>query len=241
MEILHFDTFADNATYNNGSSCYDTTFKLSNPIKGIKKVFLKSLEMPIVFDNVRIANGSNRLTVTVNNVPYTYSLQPKSYNDITSLINDINALFANNNIVLSVNSSNYISITVPSNSTVSIGESILANIMLGFPVKQTYTNVTTITAPNKFSLAYDNYISLYLDIPSKGSSSGSRLISYKIPLNALSGMVFYLGDNNTFTQFFEVADPNYVLSHFRIIVYDRFGFAINTGLDYTFTLAFQFI
>ena len=236
MEILHFDTFGDNAKYTKNSS-YDTTFKLSNPIKSIKNIYLKSLEMPIVFENIRSDNTSNILTIKLNSIPYTATLPTKSYIDIHFLINDINQQFTGHNIVLSIDSNNYIIITVPPNSIVEIANTILANIILGFSVDQT----NNLTATNKYSLSYDNFISLYLDIPSRGNSSGSRLISYKIPLNALSGMVFYLADNNTFTQFIEVADPSFVLSQFRIIVYDRFGYTINTGLDYTFTLGFQLI
>ena len=238
MELLHFDTFDNNSTYNK-NNCYDTTFKLSNPIKNIKNIYLKSLEMPVVFDNIRSDNTSNILTIIVNNVSFVAQLQNHNYNDINSLITDINSLLIASNITLSI-VNNIVSINLPSTSTVSISDSILANAILGFAKSSNKTNTNTISGINKYILSYDHFLSLYVDIPSKGTSSGSHLISYKIPLNALENMVFYLGDNSTFNQCISVSDPNYVLSQFRIIVYDRFGFTISQSLDYTFTLGFQY-
>jgi hypothetical protein len=239
MDILHFDTYDNNSTYVNKNS-YDTTFKLSNPLRNIKNIYLKSLEMALVFDNIRSDNTSNILTVTVNNVPHTATLATKNYNDINTLLSDINTAFSGSNITLSV--LNYqVSITVPTASTISISNSVLANVILGFAKDSIYTNVSKATAKNKYTLSYDNFLSLYVDIPSKATSSGSHLISFKIPLNALENMVYYLGDNNTFNQYIQVSDAHFVLSQFRITVYDRFGYTISQSLDYTFSLAFQFL
>jgi len=137
-----------------------------------------------------------------------------------------------------VNSNGYIIVSATINSNIVIQKSILANVILGFSENQ--SGVTSLSSTNKYTLSYDNFISLYLDIPSKGTSSGSRLISFKIPLNAVNGMIFYMADNASFRQYIEVADENFVLSQFRVTVYDRFGYNINTGLDYSFTLELQF-
>jgi hypothetical protein len=66
------------------------------------------------------------------------------------------------------------------------------------------------------------------------------LISYKIPVNAVSGMVYYLGQNNTFEQSIIVSDQNYVLTDIRVQVFDRFGYPIIQALDYTFSLALYY-
>ena len=115
----------------------------------------------------------------------------------------------------------------------------MVNLVLGFP-KGFISNgkVSSITGSFHYNLNYDNFISLYLNIPSTCTSSGNRLISYKIPLNALSGMVYYLGQNSTFEQSIVITDQNFVLTGFRIQVFDRFGYPIIQATDYTFTLAF---
>ena len=114
------------------------------------------------------------------------------------------------------------------------------NTVLGFPKDTPYTSKNKITAVNKYTLNYDNYLSLYLDIPSSNNASSNRLISFKIPLNALGNMVFYLGDNSTFSQSIKLSDKNYVLTQFRITVYDRIGYTISQCLDYTFTLGIEY-
>jgi len=234
-EILHFDTYLDNCTYFKNSP-YDTIFKLSNPVKCIHKIYLKSLEMPIVFENIRDGNTSNVFSIKINNTIKTATLASKNYTDINVLLTDINNALGYS--YLSVNSNGYIILSATINSNIVIQKSILANVILGFSENQ--SGVTSLSSTNKYTLSYDNFISLYLDIPSKGTSSGSRLISFKIPLNAVNGMIFYMADNASFRQYIEVADENYVLSQFRVTVYDRFGYNINTGLDYSFTLELQF-
>ena len=88
-EILHFDTYLDNATYFKNSP-YDTIFKLSNPVKCIHKIYLKSLEMPIVFENIRDGNTSNVFSIKINNTIKTATLASKNYTDINVLLTDIN-------------------------------------------------------------------------------------------------------------------------------------------------------
>jgi len=240
MDILHFDTYDNNCFYGN-NNCYDASFQLSHPMKNIHKIYLKSLEMPVAINNIRSDNSSNILILKVNATTFTVTLANKNYTDINLLIADINSKLAllNSPAILSL-VNGLVTLTVVTASSITINNGILANVILGFAKNQTYTNITNVSAINNHLLAYDNFIALYLDIPSKGSSSGSHLISYKIPLNAVSNMVFYLADNNTFTQSIEVSDPNFVLLQFRISVYDRFGYKITSGLDYTFSLGFSY-
>lgn len=238
MDILHFDTYDNNCYYGN-NNCYDASFQLSHPMKNLHKIYLKSLEMPIYIKNIRSDNNSNQFVLKVNQTTFPITLTNNNYTDINLLISDINAKLAllNSPAILSI-VNELVILTVSTASTIIINNGVLANVVLGFPKNANYNNMTTVSAINTHLLAYDNFIALYLDIPSKGSSSGSHLISYKIPLNAVSNMVFYLADNNTFTQSIEVSDPNFVLLQFRITVYDRFGFQITSGLDYTFSLGF---
>lgn len=235
MDILHFDTI--DSTYI--QNCYNTTFRLFNPLRNIKNIYLKSLEMPVVFDNIRSDNTSNSITLTVNNAVFNVTLETKSYNNINTLLSDINTKLVASNITFTI-LNGIVSINIPIISNVTIDNSVLINNVLGFPKNTPYTSTNKITAISKYNLNYDNYLSLYVDIPSSNNASSNKLISFKIPLNALENMVFYLGDNSTFSQSIKISDPNYVLSQFRITVYDRFGYNISQCLDYTFTLGIEY-
>jgi len=235
MDILHFDTLDSNYIKN----CYNTTFRLFNPLRNIKNIYLKSLEMPVVFDNIRSDNTSNIITLKINNTVVNVNLDTKNYNNINTLLSDINTKLVATNITFTI-SNGIVSINIPIISNVTIENSVLVNTVLGFPKDTPYNSTNKITALSHYTLNYDNYLSLYLDIPSSNNASSNKLISFKIPLNAIENMVFYLGDNNTFSQCIKISDPNYVLSQFRITVYDRFGYTISQCLDYTFTLGIEY-
>jgi len=235
MDILHFDTMDSSYIKN----CYNTSFKLFNPLRNIRNIYLKSLEMPVVFDNIRNDNTSNLLTLKVNNSTISIKLETHNYTNINTLLNDINTLLASSNITLTV-LNGVVSINLPIIADVVIENSVLINTVLGFPKDTPYKSTNKITAVNKYTLNYDNYLSLYLDIPSSNNASSNRMISFKIPLNALGNMVFYLGDNSTFSQSIKISDTNYVLTQFKITVYDRFGYTISQCLDYTFTLGIEY-
>jgi hypothetical protein len=169
-------------------------------------------------------------------------LDNKNYTDIQDLIDDINSSFdfIGTTPIFSLVDEKFIKITVGgAPKDFVLFDSVLVNLVLGFPKGfQSSGKVSSITGSFYYNLNYDNFISLYLNIPSTCTSSGNRLISYKIPLNGLAGMVYYLGQNSTFEQSIVITDQNFVLTGFRIQVFDRFGYPIAQATDYTFTLAF---
>ena len=249
FDLLHFDTNDRNCTFTGQyGNAYDVNFTLSNTYKRIRKINLSSLEMPIVFTNIRNENTSNKIRLTVGSVDYNITLNNKNYTSIASLLADLNAEFSKIGTTSTrptvslgdrISGNNCVRITIPSINTITLYDSLLVNSVLGFPkfVNWSGSPTTSILGSYPYNLNYDNFISLYVDIPSTCTSSGNRLMSYKIPLNALSGMVFYLGQNNTFEQSIVITDQNFVLTGFRIQVFDRFGYPIIQAVDYTFTLA----
>lgn len=238
MDILHFDTI--DSTYYNNKNCYNTVFRLFNPLRNIKNIYLKSLEMPIAFDNIRDDNTSNVIDIKMNNLTINRILSTKNYTNINTLLSDINVVLAGTNITFTI-VDGIVSINFPHIANIKIGNNVLMNYVLGFPKDTEYLSTNKVTATNNYNLNYDNYLSLYLDIPSSNNASSNKKISFKIPLNALENMVFYLGDNSTFSQSIKMSDPNYVLAQFQITVYDRFGYTISQCLDYTFTLGIDYV
>ena len=241
IDILHFDTLL--GTYNN-NSVYDCTFTLSNPLKHVQRLYLKSIEIPISFNNIRTANGTNTFQITIQSNTYTITIDEANYTSIASLLTAINAKLITVLPNVSFNNSNkYVILTLvgyPNNTVVSFNSSRLLSIILGF-TKLSYVVTNDLHADNNYLIAYDNYISLYLqDIPVKSSGYSNQLISYKIPLNAVNGMVYYLQELNSFSQCVEITDQNYVLTRLRVVVFDRFGVTISNGLDYSFSLAVNY-
>ena len=245
IDTLHFDTLL--GTYNN-NSVYDCTFTLSNPLRNVEKIYLKSIEMPISFNNIRASNHTNVFVITIHGNGFT-TRRPVLINEfncttITSLLTAINEQL---NIVLpsvsfhSVDKYVYLKLTeLPNNTVVNFLPSKLLSVILGF-TQLSYTVTNEIKADNSYLLAYDNYLSLYLqDIPVKSTGYSNQLISYKIPLNAVNGMVYYLQELNSFSQCVEITDQNYILNRLRVVVYDRFGETITNGLDYSFSLAVNY-
>jgi len=251
FDLLHFDTNDKNCQFGTTGNAYDVNFTLSNTYKKIRKINLVSLEMPITFTNIRNENTSNIINITIGRTTnYNITLSNKNYTSISTLLTDINTAFSqigtvNTRPTLSlgdrISGNNCVRITIPTANTIQIFDSILMNTILGFP--KGYYNylrdpVSNILGSYSYNLNYDNFVALYLNIPSTCTSSGNHLISYKIPLNALSGMVYYLGQNNTFEQSIVISDQNFVLNNFRIQVFDRFGYPIIQATDYTFSLSF---
>ena len=224
IDILHFDTLL--GQYNN--SVYDCTFILSNPIRNVQKIYLKSIEIPISFNNIRVSNGTN--TFKING--FIITINENSYTSITTLLNDINIKvhLVLPNVTFGVENQKVVMTT---NTTITFNNSRLLSVILGF-TKLYYPN--TSFSENNYLLGYDNYISIYFqDLPVK--STNNQLISYKIPLNAVNGMVYYMQELNSFSQFIEITDSNYILNRIRVIIYDRFGCILTNGLDYSFSLA----
>ena len=242
IDILHFDTLL--GSYNN-NSVYDCTFILSNPLRNVQKIFLKSIEIPISFNNIRACNGTNTFQITIQSVTYTITVDESSYTSILSLISEINVQLhlVLPNITFDILNNNVILVLTdyPINTVVSFNSSRLISIVLGFTQQSYITEQTSITADNNYLLAYDNYISIYLqDIPVKSTGYSNQLVSYKIPLNAVNGMVYYLQELNSFSQSVEITDQNYVLNRLRVVVFDRFGVKLTNGLDYSFSLAVNY-
>ena len=131
FDLLHFDTNDRNSLFPE-NNCYDTTFTLTNAYRRIRKINLASLEMPIVFTNIRNENTSNILQISIDGVNHRIVLDNKNYTDIQDLINDINASFdfigtTPSRPIFSLVDEKFVKITVGTPKNFILG------IILGFP------------------------------------------------------------------------------------------------------------
>ena len=245
IEYLNFDSINSTDTLNDA---FDTNFVLMQKYTNIKKIYLKTAEIPVGFPNVRSSNNSNVLSFVLNSVSYNATITQQNYTSITALITALNASIltaitsSGFTFVLSVSSSNNLIITsTGAFSNYSIRQNTLSNILgLSSAINQTSG---TYTSPFIYNLAYDTYIQMsFYNVPSIFSTLGNVPSALKIPLNTNAyNILFYTTDRAQYDQALTVSDTNFILSNMRIIMYDRFGFPINNGnLEYSFTLAIEY-
>ena len=135
--IQNYDTILKNY------HCYNTNILINKPISNIKEISLKSLEMPLFFNNIRSANNSNFFNFnftynSFNNISIGLTIPELTYNNINYLLNSLNSaistslsLYSGVSFVLSVTNNYYIQIT-HNCSTITLNKCILINNILGF-------------------------------------------------------------------------------------------------------------
>ena len=253
-QLIHLDSIDGETNYDTilkTTHCYNTNIKINKPISNIKEISLKSLEMPLFFNNIRTANNSNVFTfkiyINTNIISITCTIPEDNYTSINSLLTALNSsisleleIYDGVSVVFTLTNNYYITIT-HNCSSLTLDKNILTNNILGFK-SDTY-NTQTITTTNFYCLNVDNYINLYITNLNSGSDTNAngRLLTFKIVLNAVNGQILYLGESNTFIQTISITDPNFVLSSLNIMILDRFGFPINGGnANYSFTLGISY-
>jgi hypothetical protein len=260
LQFLHFDTYnqwfstIQALISNTNSTPFNCTLNLPYQLTKVKKIYLKSVELPVGFYNIRAENGSNTLTITIGGtVTATITITPAQYT-ITTLIAAINTALAattafsttNPNYlpVFSVSNQNVV-ITVPNTAfvNISLNNTVLTNIVLGFTanypsILQPYNYVTS---PANYNLAYDTYISIYFpNVNALSVAATGKNMTFKVPFSGTNSTIFYNVENLSFAQYIELTESNFTLSSIKLIVYDRFGYQINNNnLDWSFTLAFD--
>ena len=251
--LLHFDSIDGEMNYDTilkTSHCYNSTIKINKPISNIKEISLKSLEMPLFFNNIRSANNSNLFSFkfTYSNIISIACTRPENYyTSINSLLTAINCsialeleIYSGLSIVLSVVNTYYIKID-HNFTSLTLNKCLLINYILGFNNNENVTS--SIVSTNFYNLNIDNYLTMYITNLSGADSTNvnGRLLSFKVPLNAVNGQVLYYGESNTFIQTISITDPKFVLTSMNIMILDRFGFPINGGnAHYSFTLGVNF-
>ena len=246
IDYIHFDSINSIDTNNDS---FDTTFTILQKYTKIKKIYLKNAEIPIGFPNIRSSNNSNILSFILNGVTYNCSISYGVYSSISSLLTALNASILSAitatgfTFVLSNSINDKIIITsTGAFSSYSIITNTLSNILnINSAINQI---AGTYTSPYIYNLGYDTYIQMsFYNVPSIFSSQGNVPSALKIPLNTNAyNILFYSTDRSDYyDQALTISDSNFILSQMRIIMYDRYGYALNNGsLDYSFTIAIEY-
>lgn len=240
LRVINFDSI--NSTYTTNS--YNTRFIISTPLKNVSKIYLKSVELPIGFYNVR--SPYNVFSVNVGGTIYSLTIPEKNYTDIAILLADLNALtFGIANTTFSfTQSTDKITITMTStiNTSFSIIPTVFSKYMLGF-ANQTSTN-KIITGSRLFNLNYDDYLLIFISNISHDSSNNYQGIqsSFKIQLPATNQAINYNCENLSFSQYIKLSNSSEIISSLDIKILDRFGNNIDAkGYDWSLSLGFEFV
>ena len=87
--IINFDTIYSSKT---DSNPFNSTFQLSEILRNVTKITLKSIEIPISNNNIR--SPYSTISIKYNNAFFTYVLTNKTYTDITLFLTDLNTLIS---------------------------------------------------------------------------------------------------------------------------------------------------
>jgi hypothetical protein len=100
----------------------------------------------------------------------------------------------------------------------------------------------TLTGTNRYNLNIDNYLNfIIMNVPTNNTNVNNFVCSYKIPLNAVNGSIYYNFLNSTYNQDIEINNVNYILDKFIVRIKDRYNNDINSqGADFSFTLKLEY-
>ena len=87
--IINFDTIYSTKI---DSNSFNTNFVLSETLKNVSRITLKSIEIPISNHNIR--SPYSTISIKYNNAFYNYVLSNKTYSDITIFLVDLNTLIS---------------------------------------------------------------------------------------------------------------------------------------------------
>ena len=268
VKILNIDSCYANYLYDSNNttgltkSPYYVSFSLSNPIRNIRRLALLSVEMPLLFNNIR--NNSNNLYslnylsfnykyLTIN-YTYTTNIVESFYNNISSLLTVINATIAadatliarNIQVVFTVNASNKIVVTTnstyikfnntPTDNLFPRTNYPFMNLILGLDNTESLSGV--LTGPNRYNLNIDNYINMQVLNFGSNQNVNNIQCSFKIPVNAVNGTIYYSFSNITYDQYIDNTDNNLILEKLNIKFVDRFNGNLNpNGGDWSASFA----
>lgn len=232
--FIHVDTsstLSNTVIKSNNFNSFDCSVLLGQTHRKVRRVALKSVEMPIGFYNIRAPY--NTLTINVAGVYQSYTFSPGNYSSETFL----NTL--NNTVTPAVGSFflNTLTNKIQYTSVVGASSIVAPPLSLGYFMGFTSDQIGVIIVANKsYSIDFDNYVNIYIE-NLRNSCMEPYAATFKIPITAQKGGIELWTSDNRFKQSIEIFDPDYKIDRFNIQVRDRFGLPLdNNGIDWSFTL-----
>lgn len=223
-QFIHLDTSSSGVAKNNGNP-FDCVIPLTEQYRGMKKIYLKSVEIPVSFNFFH----SPLNTFTIDSTQFT--LPEGNYTSAT-IITALNAVVGVNG-TFSMVSGRYVFTSSSGSRTIFVttGDVMYA---LGFTDNPTGT---IITATNAYNMSLNTYITMCIRNIGTSSYEASKT-SFKIPVNVTNGVIYFYSDNIEFCQHIQVMDPCMIIDRLVIEIRDRFGNILNNnGIDWSMSIA----
>ena len=245
--ISKFIHLESNRSILNDNNCLDSRFMLNEPMQRIKKITLKSLELPVSFPNIR-ENSTNIFTFIFNSISYSIVLLEKNYTSINELLDNMNArlqTFTGSTLVFLLNTSNqvYIKFTGTLPISFSIIDNNLSRFVLGFRsgldrIDNNVDGSRFYTAINRSNINCDNFITIM--ISNLNYTNGhTNQSTFKVPFNAQMNQIFYYNELMNYTQFVSNIDIRQVMMFLNVKILDRFGVQLKSTIDYSMSLLIE--
>jgi hypothetical protein len=222
----------------------------------VKSISLKSVELPILFSNLRVENNSYQMTFSFTYSTYTVVsarivIGAKNFTSAADLIAAINSAFTSYTVsygALSIQfalDSNFPRINLITNATTLtiFNSSMLFNTIMGFnATNQVSFTAGTYYATSYYNLSPDNYLIMQImNVNTPYVNATGMVGTFKIPINGVQGSVIYFAENGGFKQEIENKDTHMVFDKLTIRITDRWGVPIDPkGGDFSFTLGFTY-
>lgn len=212
---------------------YNASWKLVEPISNVKAVSLLGFTFPFLFPNIRKANNSNRIGLTVNGTTYYTYIPERIYTSINDLLSVINSymVFDMYDIQFSLHNNHSVMITTGIPSLI-IEEGILMTYILGYKknldIFLDQGSKRVIYCVNKYNMNPDDYVNFVIKDISPVSSinaNGARA-TFNLPLNGSSGNVIYWSNQMGYEQTIYINQSNFNVDVVKYEIMDRFGFPL---------------
>ena len=265
-KLLHFDSINASQIQSNtiySKTIYNVSWRLPHPISKVKSISLKSVEMPLLFGNVRYYNNNDsefHFTVKYNNTNLSFkydNVEEPYFTSIVSLLSDLNTFISNqisiyfmvgnpnNKFVLTFNvdSNNMIYIQSTKITSITFYKSTLFNTILNFQ-EGTYSLSSTVYSSTIYNLYYDTYLNFHIyNLPVENTNVNDTLSTFKLPLvdSIYQDILFYNSNDNKYIQKIEITNDRFILDSLFVHIYDKFGKEINPNntAHYSFTLEIE--
>ena len=193
---------------------------LSETLRNVSRISLKSIEIPISNHNIRLPYST--ISMKYNNVFFNYVLPNKTYNEITIFLVDLNSLIsamqtsmATGEICpvfyLSTTQLNKLVVktTLLSSSSLYIYSTGLLSYYLGgislIPDTKTFVSnllyLNTYNLINVYNLCFDSYYSMIIsNLDNQTSNNNSYPCHFKLIVNAQNNSIYFSGESNSYIQ-----------------------------------------
>ena len=241
-----------------GAHTFNVLFPLRFPIRNIKSITLKSVEMPYRLLNSKSDNGTKNFNIKFSygafvNALLPISLSEKQYTDIDELISRIN-----NEIILSKDFYGYTGLNITFSavnvqfpdrtvavthncSYIEIEKTPFTVDVLGFNNRLSMENVALygVSPINLYAKDPCLYMNI-TNLPIMNNNTPSYY-TFKIPLDpkSISNNILYYNDPYE-NQTIYFNDSNFVLDKINVNVCDRYGYQLTGYYNWSFTLIIDY-